>query len=342
MQGMATNDPRTLRQTWTWAVIAFAFVGCAPSLHIAPPNLVEGARPPIHEGRFVDVSGRRIHYLESGTGEPLVLIHGFGGWIFTFRKVIPALSERYRVIAIDLLGFGLSDKPADGDYSLTAEGALVWAVLDSLHVQRAVLLGHSYGGGVVAAAALQRPERTRGVIFTNSITLKYGRFTIAPGVVRRLLGLPVIGDVVLGAAAPTEADFRRIIRAGYRRPSVIDSTTVDGFLFPYSLPGARDALVAMARTGGAGRRSPEIQPARLRVPTLVMWGRDDPWFSAARGYQLAARVPGASFALVQDAGHFPLEEQPERCVRYITAFMDALAVNPRGERAPDRRGPHSP
>jgi pimeloyl-ACP methyl ester carboxylesterase len=309
--------------------------GCAAPMRVAPPNLIDGASPPVHSGRFVTIDGHGIHYLECGSGEPLVLVHGFGGWAFSFRKVVVPLSERYRVIAVDLLGFGLSDKPADADYSLAAEAQVLWSVLDSLGVRRAVLLGHSYGGGVVAAAALANPERARGVILANSITLKHGRFRISSGLVRLLLGIPIVRDLALQVAAPTTRDFDRVVRTAYKRPSVIDSVAVSGLLYPYTLKGARSALPAMARTAGAGYASPQIQPARLKVPVMVMWGNDDPWFSAARGYQLAARIPGSSFALVRDAGHLLLEEQPEQCVRYMTAFMDALATQEqRGEREP--------
>ena len=304
--------------------IAAAAAGCAPP----PEPSIDVTTTPIDlRGSYVNVNGVRLHYVERGasTDPAIVLVHGFGGWAFSFRKVLdPLAAQGHRVIAIDLLGFGLSDKPLDADYSLTAEATLLLAALDSLHVDRPVLLGHSYGGGVVAAAALAQPSRVRAVILANSLTLKYGRFTIASSLVRKILDWPVIGPLTLALAAPRDDYFAETLREGYAAPHLVNAETIRGFLYPYHLPGARQALVSLVQTGGAGVSSPPVFPARLRVPVLVLWGQKDPWFTAGRGYQLAARIPGALYAAVHHAGHFPLEEDPATCVRFIRAFIDGL------------------
>jgi pimeloyl-ACP methyl ester carboxylesterase len=317
---------------WSLALLALANAGCGerPSATFDP---IAGAYAD-YAGRYITVQGRRLHYVEKGAGEPLILLHGFGGWAFSFRKVVEPLSARYRVVAIDMLGFGLSDKPPDGDYSLTGEARFVQAVMDSLGIQKAVILGHSYGGGVAVALALAASQRARAVILVNSITLKYGRLTVADTFLRTLIGLPVIGRLALLVAAPRDADFERIVRQSYARPQLVDEATVAGFEYPYHLPHAKDALAAVARTAGAGVGSPSVYPARLKVPVLVMWGERDPWISVGRGYQLAARIPGALFVVVRNAGHLPLEEEPEQCVRIVTSYVGSLTARERQGRSP--------
>lgn len=275
-------------------------------------------------GRFVTIGSHRIHVVDRGSGEAVVLLHGFGGWVWTFRGCIAPLAAHRRVVAVDLLGFGLSDKPADADYSLTAEARLVLAVLDSLGIARADIVGHSYGGGVAAAMGLLAPARVRSVTMANSITLKYGRFSVADGMLRSVLRSPVLRAPALWLAAPRDADFAQIIHEGYAHPGRAGPEVLAGFLYPYHLPGARKALPAMALTAGAGQNSPLVFPQRLTVPVFVLWGREDPWFTWGRGYQLAARIPGSCFAIVPDAGHLLFDEAPASCVRLLNGFLDGL------------------
>src|SRR5215510_7738887 len=107
---------------------------------------------------FADVDGVRIHYQEKGAGAPLVLIHGYTSSTFAWKDVFEPLSQQFRVIAVDLKGFGFSGKP-DGDYTRRAQGELVVHLLDHLKIDQAILCGSSMGGEVSMNAALRHPDR---------------------------------------------------------------------------------------------------------------------------------------------------------------------------------------
>ncbi len=326
---MPCSRPLRLRAVfaaWLLLLCLAASAGARPALAVGRERPeFPGFLPASLRGEYIRVGDRRLHVVDRGAGDPVVLLHGFGGWVWTFRGVVDSLARDRRVVAVDLLGFGLSDKPADGDYSLTAEAALVFAVLDSLGITRADVVGHSYGGGVAAAMGLAAPARVRSVTLANSLTLKYGRFAVADGFLRRILRSPVLRVPALWFAAPRDADFVQIIRdGGYAHPNRAGPEVFEGFLYPYHLPGARRALPALAITAGAGHHSPAVFPQKLTMPVFVLWGREDPWFTWGRGYQLAARIPGCSFAVVPEAGHMVFDEDPRACVRLLRGFLDGL------------------
>ena len=113
------------------------------------------------DSRFLQTAGHTIHYIKQGHGRPLVLVHGFGGSSYTWRSLAPLLQDDCTVYALDLLGFGLSDKPPDGEYALDAQAELVVDFMKELQISSAVLIGHSMGGVIAAKAAAQNPLQAR-------------------------------------------------------------------------------------------------------------------------------------------------------------------------------------
>jgi pimeloyl-ACP methyl ester carboxylesterase len=111
------------------------------------------------EANFATVEGIRLHFVEQGSGSPVVLLHGFASSLDVWNGVIPQLARRHRTVALDLKGFGASDRSA-GDYSPRDQATLVWALLDHLGIREAALVGHSWGASVALAMALAAPQRT--------------------------------------------------------------------------------------------------------------------------------------------------------------------------------------
>src|SRR5215475_16152767 len=140
------------------------------------------ALPNAAYSRFADVDGVRIHYQERGAGAPLVLLHGYTASTFAWKDVFEPLSQQFRVIAVDLKGFGFSGKP-DGDYTRRAQGDLVIRLLDHLKIDQAILCGNSMGGEVSMNAALRHPDRVSALILVDSGGVKVsGAGSVTPGV----------------------------------------------------------------------------------------------------------------------------------------------------------------
>ena len=263
-------------------------------------------------GRTLSVDGIGIHYLEAGEGPALLLIHGLGASTFTFRRIFPDLARRFRVVALDLKGFGFSERP-DGDYALSTQATLVRGVMDGLGIEKASVLGHSMGGAVAMRLALACPGRVERLILASSASdVELGRRIWGAAVMSRLLPL----------AAPFTLHNRRFrelsLKSGYHDPDRCAEEAIEG----YMLPGrVRGYLRALGSTMADWRRDPSLHPTDITQPTLVLWGAEDRWLPPSRGERLHKLIAGSRLALVEDGGHLFLEEQPEASLHLIEEFL---------------------
>src|SRR5262245_59421292 len=178
--------------------------------------------------RFADIDGVRVHYQEKGEGEPLVLIHGYTASTFVWKDVFEPLSEQFRVIAVDLKGFGFSGKP-DGDYTRRAQGELVVHLLDHLKIDQAILCGSSMGGEIGLNAARYHPQRIAALILVDSagVTVSGGG-SVSPGIAQ----WPVIGPALAALALTSDS----LVRDGLRKSFYDDSMVSDEQVAAYYRP----------------------------------------------------------------------------------------------------------
>ncbi len=268
-------------------------------------------------GVFLNVDGDLIHYVEAGKGPPVVLVHGWNGSTFSFRYVISELARQYRVIAIDLLGFGYSARPANGDYSLSAQAKLVSVVLDRLDVEGATLLGHSMGGAVAMRLAVGNPDQVERLVLADSVTVSQ---------VRRAVRLSWLFRLLMPLAAPftmhRERFRRRVFRSAVHDPAFLTPEMLAGHYRPLHMRGhLRSLSKQLIDRGGDDLWLPD----RIRQPTLIIWGEHDRWIPLAAGEELAEQIPDARLVVIPSAGHMPLEEQPEFCNRELLKFLPAVA-----------------
>jgi pimeloyl-ACP methyl ester carboxylesterase len=269
-------------------------------------------------GRWENVNGELVHLVEAGEGEPLLLIHGFLVWSYFWRKTIARLSSVARVIAPDLRGFGLTERQLGRPLSLWAQADLLASLMDRLSITRAVLCGHSMGGEVALRFALRYPERVRGLILVSSA-----------GYVRRdasrwerlILQTPAIRRLVMRALLINRRYAGRALREAYYRQEM-DPIDLTAYLLPARLPATSRTMAQMLLEVDFGAVAGELD--RVRQPTLLLWGKDDPWIPLAHGERLATVLPNARLTVIPECGHAPPEEHPDAFAREVTAFWRAL------------------
>jgi pimeloyl-ACP methyl ester carboxylesterase len=264
-------------------------------------------------GRVLRVEDVDLHYVDAGDGPPLLLLHGLGGSTFGFRYLIPLLSPRFRVLAVDLKGFGYSERPPSGDYSLTAQARLVKDLMDALNIERAAVLGHSLGGAVAMHLAVAFPERVERLILVSSASDRETRRGVRGAGLLRLF-LPVVGAFTL-----QNRWFReRSLRSGCYDPAYITPEVMEGYLRPSRIRGY---IRSLGKLMVDRKNDPPLDPSAIRQPTLIIWGEGDRWLPPSRGRALQEFIPDSRLVIVERAGHLVLEEQPEESARTISDFL---------------------
>ena len=263
-------------------------------------------------GRIVSIDGVAVHYLEAGEGPALVLIHGLGASTFTFQRILPELARRFRVVALDLKGFGFSDRP-DGDYTLTAQADLVRQLMDRLGIEKASVLGHSMGGAVAMRLALAYPERVERLILASSASdLELGR---------RIWGAALLGRL-LPLVAPFTLHNRRFrelsLKTGFYDTDHCTEQIIEGYMMPGRVRGY---LRALGNTMAHWRRDPPLRPADITHRTLVLWGEADRWLPPSRGERLHRLISGSRLEVIRGGGHLFLQEQTDSSLRFIEDFL---------------------
>jgi pimeloyl-ACP methyl ester carboxylesterase len=268
--------------------------------------------------RFIDVDGVRVHYQEAGDehAPALVLIHGFASSTLVWSKVFVKLAEAgYRVIASDLLGYGYSAKPRNGEYTIAGQAKLLTRLLDKLGIPRAIFVGSSYGGAVAATCALDYPDRVEKLILVGTVNDN------RPLAFRlmRLFGSPLFGDVVSPLLIGSRRLLRRRMKQVYDRHEwVIDERRVDARHLPLRAAGTQRAIIRTVRSWDAERISRDAH--LITQPTLLLWGENDQEIPLADGERLHADIPNSRLKVFLECGHLPHEEYPEAFTNVVIDF----------------------
>jgi pimeloyl-ACP methyl ester carboxylesterase len=276
--------------------------------------------PNVNFSKFAEVDGVRVHYQERGSGQPLVLIHGYGASTYTWKDVFAILSNRYRVIAVDLKGFGFTGKP-DGDYTRRAQGELVVRLLDQLKVEKAILCGNSMGGEVAMNVAVAHPGRVAGLILVDNggVTVP-GTGTLSPAYMRA----PVIGPLLAAVALTSSSMVRSGLQRSLHDPSLITDERIAAYYRPLRTAGGQRGAFLARRQAGDDPVEPKIPG--IRTPTLILWGAEDRLIPPAAGQKTQSLIPGARLVVFENCGHLPQEEMPQRFVLEVMGFLDSLST----------------
>jgi pimeloyl-ACP methyl ester carboxylesterase len=287
------------------------------------------------QSRMVKVGDLWTRYLsagpESGPGQgiSLVLLHGGGESALAWRWVLPQLAERYRVLAPDLPGSGESDL-LEARYSAGLFGRFVADFLDTLHVTRAVVVGHSLGGLAALQFALEAEERVRALALVASAGLGQ---EVNPIV--KFLTLPGIGDwSTLWAITP----LGQLQRLGWRawgcfaHPAEVPAGWYADQFWMGLRPGLLWDQLTVSRSLIDGQGQREIVRDRLsdlRVPTLILWGNSDPIIPVAHARESVRRLRHGRLTIIPDCGHMPQVERPGLFLEALDQFMATLGLSSR-------------
>lgn len=284
--------------------------------------------------RFAEIDGARIRYSDTGgDGSPaprmggadegaarpeaprdeptVVLVHGFASSLNVWDAVVPELAKTHRVIALDLKGFGWSDRPS-GDYSPEAEARIVLDLLEQRGVARAAFVGHSWGSSVVLAAALAAPERVSRVALYDAWVYEeqlppFFHWSRAGGV----------GEVLFGLFYKERADERMALAFFDQR--YVTEELVEAVEGQLERPGT--AAAALAAVRGQRYAGLESRYASIDKPALLLWGREDLVTPLRFGERLATELGNARLVTYPRCGHFPMIEARAASTRELTAFL---------------------
>ena len=262
----------------------------------------------------------KLYYEEQGKGPPLLLIHGFGASTFTWRFVVPELAKTHRVIAVDLKGFGQSDKPFDERYSVVDQAELLAQLIEEKDLRNLTLVGHSFGGGVALLLALEANQRLDSRI-TKLVLLDTIAYPQHIPVFFRLLDVPLVSQIGVRMVPPS-VQTRVALEIAYFDDSKIDPAEIETYAAPLKTAAGKHAMIHSAR---------QILPEdiaelserykTMTLPTLILWCDHDRIVPLDVGLKLRRTMPNSTLRLVEGCGHMPQEEQPASTVELIKGFI---------------------
>ncbi len=261
-----------------------------------------------------------LYYEEQGKGAPVLLIHGFGASTFTWRHIVPELAQTHRVIAVDLKGFGQSDKPFDERYSVFDQAELIAQLIEDKDLRDLTIVGHSFGGGVALGLALKANERLGGRI-SRLVLLDSIAFPQQIPVFFRLLDVPLVSQVGVRMVPPS-VQTRVALQISYFDDSKIDEEEVEIYAAPLKTAAGKHAIIHSAR---------QIVPEDIEelselyktitLPTLILWCDHDRIVPLDVGLKLRRTLPNSTLRLVEGCGHMPQEEQPQATLELLKGFI---------------------
>jgi haloalkane dehalogenase len=283
--------------------------------------------------RYLRIGEFSCHYLDEGAGEPLLMLHGNPTWSFYFRSLVKGLSGKYRVVVPDHIGCGLSEKPdtARYDYRLARRVSDLETFLEKLGLNGPLtLVLHDWGGMIGMAYAVAHPERIRRLVLLNTAAF------LPPGGKRLPLRLRLIRDMTR-LAPPLVLGLNLFARAALlmapRRRLAPDVRA--GLIAPYNTPANRIATLKFVQDIPLTPRDPSYAlvasvsarlPLLAAVPMLLLWGRHDFVFDDDYLAEWRRRFPAARVAAFERAGHYLLEDEPERVLARVRAFLAATPL----------------
>ena len=259
--------------------------------------------PPPPELRSVAVLGCTLRYYDVGSGPTLVLLHGIGSDADEWAFCLAALSAAHRVIALELPGFGRSDKPTI-EYSVEFFVEMLDRFLRALRIERTSLVGSSLGGWIAAAFALQFPETVEKLILVDAA----GLFTD-------------ISELPVDLRVSTRRHMREVLQHVFYDQALASDSLVDLAYQEHLERGDGYTIDNVLKNLTGGRERLDERLAEIKTPTLILWGEQDAMIPVATGRSFQRLIPGSQLEIIGECGHLPALEKPGELVRQVLKFL---------------------
>lgn len=267
---------------------------------------------------WVATSAGRVRYISAGSGPPLVLVHGLVAYAFSWRLVVPALSQHFKIYALDMPGSGFSDCPPELDFSLQSNAERLLEILDMLKIGPCDLLATSYGGAMAMVASAMAPARIRRLVLAAPVNpwSDHGKL-VAP-----LLSHSLVAPAFLRVYPWLQSAQGRLLRRLFGGSSRIPPDSLQGYAAALSRPGVLGCALKTIHSWNRDLRYLEQLLPRIRhIPTLLLWGRNDRAVTVASAARLAEQFSHSKLVVFEGVGHLPYEEVPEEFTRAVLEFL---------------------
>jgi pimeloyl-ACP methyl ester carboxylesterase len=268
---------------------------------------------------FVEIDGATVHFQEFGDrNDPtLLLIHGFSASVYVWRTVAPQLAdEGFHVVAVDLIGFGYSDKPAWFDYKITSQARMISRFMDRLGIGRATVVGSSYGGAVAMTLALDYAERVEKLVLVDAVINDEAK----NHPILKLARIRGVGEVITPFLVDSKA-FMKIRMQGTLAPAnhhLITKDRIESVIRPLHAKDGHNAVLQAGRNWDANRI--ETDAHLINHPTLIIWGEEDTVIPIHNGETLYRSILNSRFVVLKNCGHVPQEEKPDLFIALVSGF----------------------
>jgi pimeloyl-ACP methyl ester carboxylesterase len=277
------------------------------------------------ENKYITIKAIKCRYWQAGErGAPVLLIHGITRSVEDWQPNIADLATNHCVFALDLLGFGFTDKPANEEYTIERLARFVLDFLNALNIPRVHLIGNSMGGTIALECCYQEPERVASLVLVDPAGMdKRGNLLEF-----RLATIPILGELL---TKPSLAGTKMILSKAFADPSKITDEFIAFSTELARMPGAHPAFLKTLRSFVTflGFNSNFVKALHKKLPnitarTLVIWGKEDKFVTVAHAEVLRRLLPNVTVEIWENCGHAPQLEHPKRFNETILKFLDSV------------------
>jgi pimeloyl-ACP methyl ester carboxylesterase len=266
----------------------------------------------------------KLYHEIYGKGEPLLCLHGFGASLYSWRNFVRPLSKDYQLILIDLKGSGKSPKPNDSKYSPLDHANLIYDLILEQDLRNLTLIGNSFGGALSLLLSIMLAEKGESARLKSLILIDAGAYKEYIPFYLKILSVPIL-NVPAAYLVPSKFAARSVLRLAYHDFGKVTKEQIAAYAAPLSAPGGRHALLETGKQIIPPNIDELVAKYKdIKVPTLIIWGKQDKIISPKVGELLDQAIPASTLKMIDRCGHVPQEEKPEETVPLVLDFLKRL------------------